>query len=55
MTDGSGASDLYLAADNGPPAEVPEPSTAALLGLALLAVLRGPRTGRAGARPLLVA
>lgn len=55
VTDGNGVSDLYLAADDGPPAEVPEPSTAALLGLALLGVLRGARAGRAGGRATPVA
>nr|WP_145545453.1 ribosomal protein L7/L12 [Variovorax boronicumulans] len=51
VTDGDGLSDLFLAANDVPPAEVPEPSTAALFGLALLGLLRRAHARPAGARP----
>ncbi len=55
VTDGNGLSDLYLAAEDVPPAQMPEPATTALVGLALLGLLRRARPGPAGALPAMPA
>ncbi len=52
VTDRAGVSDLYVAANDAPPAQVPEPPTLALVSLALLGLLRGRNARRVHPLPL---